>query len=138
MASRIFLDANILLDYFLKRSAFDQARLLFRYILDGRVSAYVSPSIVHLVGHWVAKYHGPQKAKEILLHLLDDVTVLEMNHDVTLLALRSSMADIEDALQYYTAMHHKAEVFISQDRQLKKSASPSLPVMTLDEFLKTL
>jgi hypothetical protein len=72
------------------------------------------------------------------LGLLDDVVVLEMNHDVTILALRSSMVDIEHALQYYTAMHHKAEVFISHDRQLKKSALPSLPVMGVDEFLRTL
>lgn len=45
------------------------------------------------------------------------------------------MTDIEDALQYYTALHHKIDYFISCDKQLKKAAIPSLPVYLPEEFL---
>jgi hypothetical protein len=48
------------------------------------------------------------------------------------------MTDIEDALQYYTALHHKLDVFISSDKQLQKSAISSLPVYTPEEFLKSI
>jgi predicted nucleic acid-binding protein len=46
------------------------------------------------------------------------------------------MTDIEDALQYYTAMHHKVDYFISLDKNLIKSAIPVLPILTPEEFLK--
>ncbi len=45
------------------------------------------------------------------------------------------MSDIEDALQYYTAMHHKLDYFISRDKGLKKAAIPVLPVCSPEEFI---
>lgn len=55
----------------------------------------------------------------------------DLNH-----AANSQMTDIEDALQYYTAMHHKMDYFISMDKNLIKSAMPNLPVYTPENFLK--
>jgi len=52
-----------------------------------------------------------------------------------LTALYSRMTDIEDALQYYTGLHHQIDCFISGDKLLKKSAIASFPVFTLEEFL---
>jgi hypothetical protein len=46
------------------------------------------------------------------------------------------MNDIEDALQYYTAMHHKIPYFISNDKKLKKESINTLPVYTSSEFVK--
>jgi hypothetical protein len=53
----------------------------------------------------------------------------------SLVALNSEIDDIEDALQYYTALKHQTEYFISADKKLKKSAIPQLPVYSADEFL---
>lgn len=49
--------------------------------------------------------------------------------------LNSRMIDIEDASQYYTALHHKMDVFIRGDKDLKKAAIPSLPVDSLGELI---
>jgi len=38
-------------------------------------------------------------------------------------------------LQYYTALTHEVDIFISSDKQLKKAAIPQLPVLTPVEFL---
>jgi hypothetical protein len=39
-------------------------------------------------------------------------------------------------LQYYTALHHRVEYFISRDKQLKKDAISILPIYDPEEFLK--
>lgn len=136
MAFRIFLDANILLDFTLKREAYPVARKILEQAVNGQVQAFITPSIVHIVGYWLTKAYGNTKAKELLLTLLADVTVIDIDHEITLAALHSKIKDIEDALQYYTAIHHKVDYFISRDKDLQKVSIPPLPVYTPDEFLK--
>ncbi len=136
MAFKIFLDANILLDFTLKREKFEISKQLIQCIIDGEFQAFVTPSIVHITGYWLSKSYGNNKAKKILLELLTDIQVIDCNHTVTINALNSAMADIEDALQYYTALHHKMDFFITRDKHLQQLAIPSLPVYSADEFLK--
>ncbi len=136
MASRIFIDANVILDFTLKRDNYRKARNLFTLILDQEISAYITPSILHIVGYWLTKAYNSAKAKDILLELLSDITVIDGSHEIMLAALHSRMTDIEDALQYYTALHHQMDCFISEDKMLKKMAIASLPVCSIDEFLE--
>jgi predicted nucleic acid-binding protein len=135
MASKVLIDANVLLDFTLKRDNYFQARQLFILITDRQLSAYITPSILHIAGYWLTKAYGAAKAKTILLELLSVVVVIDAPHDVVLTALHSRMTDIEDALQYYTGLHHQIDCFISGDKLLKKSAIASFPVFTLEEFL---
>lgn len=136
MAIKIFLDANILLDFTLKREAYPVARKIIEQAVSGQVQAFITPSIVHIVGYWLTKAYGNAKAKELLLTLLADVNVIDIDHEITLAALHSKIKDIEDALQYYTAIHHKVDYFISRDKDLQKVSIPTLPVYTPDQFLK--
>ena len=136
MASRVFLDANVLLDFTLKRASYEVSRRLISLIVDGQLQGYITPSIVHIIGYWLTKSYGSNKARELILLLLADIRVIDMNHEVTLNALHSKITDIEDALQYYTALHHKLDYFISMDKKLQKSSIPNLPVFTPEQFLK--
>jgi len=136
MAHKLFLDANILLDFTLKREAFPVSQKIIELVVNGKVQAFITPSIVHILGYWLTKAYGNSKAKELLLELLVDVKVVDISHYITLIALHSKIRDIEDALQYYTAIHHKFDYFISRDKSLLKDAIPSLPVCTPQEFLK--
>lgn len=136
MAFRIFLDANILLDFTLKKEAYPVARKIMEQAVNGQVQAFITPSIVHIVGYWLTKAYGNSKAKELLLTLLADINVIDIDHEITLAALHSKIKDIEDALQYYTAIHHKVDYFISRDKDLQKVSIPTLPVYTPDEFLE--
>lgn len=51
---------------------------------------------------------------------------------------KHSIDDIEDALQYYTALHFKLNIFISRDKKLKAAAFRQLPVYNISEFLELL
>ncbi len=136
MAFKVFLDANILLDFTLKREEYEQSRQIIELAVDGSIQAFITPSIVHILGYWLTKAYGNAKAKELLLTLMADMTVIDLPHEIVLNALHSKINDIEDALQYYTALHHRLDYFISRDKQLQKQSIPLLPVCTPRELLK--
>ncbi len=136
MASKIFIDANVLLDFFFKRTAYEESKQVIELAVSNKVQAFITPSVVHIVGHWLTKAYGAARAKELLLTLLADVQVIDIPHEIALFALHSKIEDIEDALQYYTAKHHKVNFFISLDKQLQKRSISTLPVYTPKEFLK--
>lgn len=136
MAFKVFLDANILLDLTLKRDNYEQAKRIVALAIDGDIQVFITPSVLHIVGYWLSKEYGNAKAKELLLTLLADITLIDLPHEIAVNALHSKIGDIEDALQYYTAMHHKLDYFISRDKQLQKQGIPALAVYTPEEFLK--
>ena len=136
MASKIFLDANILLDFTLQREAYDEAKKVLDLVIDRQAQAFTTSSVIHIASYYLAKFYGSKKTKDLLLGLLLDVTIIDLTHEMTVMALSSKFDDIEDSLQYYAAVHHKLDYFISRDRQLKKDSTPVLPVITPKEFLE--
>jgi predicted nucleic acid-binding protein len=136
MAFKILLDANLLLDFTLKRDSYAEAKEVIDLVIGHHVQAFTTASIIHITGHYLTKYYGHAKAKELLLNILLDVTIIDIPHEIAVAALSSRLNDIEDALQYYTAIHHKLDYFISRDKQLKKDSIPVLPVYTPKEFIE--
>ena len=78
------------------------------------------------------------ETKRLLLQLLMYVRVIDMAHESALSALQSEMKDIEDALQYYAALQHKLDYFITADKNFAKASVQALPIMTPKEFLNIL
>jgi len=137
MVFKVFLDANILLDLLLKRANYNNAKQVINLVVTGKVRAFVTPAIIHIAGYWLTKTYGSAKAKELLLTLLIDVRIIDIDHEITLLALHSKIDDIEDALQYYAALHNELDFFLSEDKTFQKAATPNLPVFSTEYFLKT-
>jgi predicted nucleic acid-binding protein len=135
MGLKIFLDANIILDFILKRDAYNLSLQIMKMVVQGKVQAFITPSIIQISGYWITKVHGQAKAKELLSTLLNDVRLIDIRHEVAQLALQSSIPEIEDALQYYTATQHQLDFFITLDKALIKYSSPVLPIIHPTEFL---
>lgn len=136
MAFKVLLDANVLLDFLLKREEYETAKKLLQLAVQGKLQAFVTPSILHIAAYWLTKAYGSSKAKELLLTLLSDVRVIDASHEMAVTAIHSKIGDIEDALQYYTALHHKMDYVISRDKALQRAALPSLPVVSPEEVLQ--
>ena len=137
MAFRVFLDAGILLDLTLKRDSYVAARRLMEWAVKGKIQAYVTPAVIQETGRRLKLTYGAARAKELLLALLAEVSVIESGHTVAVSALHSAMSDMDEALSYYTALHHKLDYFITRDKDLPTAAIPMLPVCTPEEFLKS-
>ncbi len=136
MASKLFLDANFLLDFTLQRTGYADAKEIVRLAINGDIQLFTTPAVLHITAYWLAKAYSVKKAKAIILSLMNEVRVIDCDHDTAMLAMNSMMEDIEDALQYYSALTRGADIFISSDKKLQKAAIPQLPVMTPREYLE--
>ena len=137
MASKLFLDANILLDITLQRQGFGQASAILDAGINGTIKLYTTPAVLHVAAYYTKRHYSEEQTKQIFSALLNDVTIIDCNHETALLAIHSGINDLEDALQYYTALTHRLHAFISSDKKLKKMALPVLPVYTAEEWLVT-
>lgn len=96
---------------------------------------YTTPAILHIVAYYTKQHLTTAQTKQFFLALLNDVTVIDCDHQTSIHAISSSIDDIEDALQYYTALKHHLDYFVSSDKKLKTAALPQLPVYTAAELL---
>jgi predicted nucleic acid-binding protein len=136
MSNKIYIDANVILDYCLDRKEKTNAKLILEEINKGNLRGFMSGSIIHILSYFLEKIYGVEKTKEIILAIVEDFEVIDMPKEIIIQALHSEMNDIEDALQYYVALHHKMDYFISNDQQLKSESINTLPVYSTGEFVK--
>jgi predicted nucleic acid-binding protein len=73
MAAKVFLDANVLLNFLLKRKQYDQSKKLIQIVESGAIRAYVTPPIIHINRYWLGKQYSKSTAKQILLELLSQI-----------------------------------------------------------------
>lgn len=135
MALSVFLDANILLDFTLKRAEYETAKRIITLAVNDRITAFVTPSVIQICGYWLAKAYGEEEARVILRQLLSTIVCIDTSHQIVLTALHSLVTDTEDAIQYYTALSHKIDFFISRDKKLQKLAINTLPIYSPEDFL---
>ncbi len=135
MAYKIFFDVNVVLDYTLQRSSFNEIEIIFNNIEAGYHRGYITSDTIHTLSYFLTKEYGQKKVQNLLLNLLSTVTVVDPPQAVINNALHANFNDIEDALQVYTALHHKMDFFLTSDKKLMKESSEVLPILTAGKFV---
>jgi predicted nucleic acid-binding protein len=130
----VLLDANICLDILLKRNP-GKAEKIIDLAESGILSLFVSTSIVHILAYWTTKNYGFEIARELLLHLLDNVEVLDLPHKETIHAIAMAKSDMEDSIQLKIALFHELDFIITNDVNFIKEASPIITILSLEAFL---
>lgn len=138
MAFKVFFDANVVLDFVLQREGYAQSKALIAAAEQRKIFAFTSPTIVQICSYWTVKAYGVAKAKEIMAAMLSFIQTIDTPHQQVLTAIHSSMTDIEDALLYYTAIHHHMDIIISRDSAFQQAALPSLPVVPPADLLQAI
>ncbi len=136
MGFKLFLDANVILDITLQRVGFDLSSTILSNGINGNIKLYTTPAVLHVAAYYTKRHYSETQTRQIFSALLNDVTIIDCNHDTAVMAVQSSINDLEDALQYFTAIAHKLDFFISSDKKLKKVAFPSLPIYNAKEWLE--
>jgi predicted nucleic acid-binding protein len=136
MAYKVFLDANVILEYFMKRKSLEDSRKIMIQLEDGAIKGFTSNSIVQTCGYILIKSYGNTVARNILLGMLKFITVIDCKHETVILALNSIIRDPEDAIQYYSAIQHHMDYYITFDQELITQSTPNLPIMAPKDFLK--
>lgn len=137
MAFKVLLDVNILLDFVLQRKDYEKAFTLIEWATIGKIQAFIAASALHTATYPIEKEFGSRQTKEILLTLIGDIRVIDIGQDITVSALHSQISNIQHALQYYTALHHRLDYVITRNQELIQSAIPVLPACTPEEFIKS-
>lgn len=135
MAYKIYFDVNVILDYTLQRSNFNDIEKIFNNIENGLQKGYITSATIHTVSYFLSKQYELKNVKEILLGLLSTLTVLDAPQEILHNALQANFNDIEDALQVYTALHFKMDFFLTSDKKLILSSSKVLPILSASTFV---
>ena len=133
---RLFLDTNIVVDLLDRREPFcrDAVRL-FSMAYNGQVQLVVSP-MTFATASFLLRKHGPEGVRNLLSNFRQLACVAATDECTVDDSLASQFQDIEDAMQYYTALHANAEAIIT--RNGKDFKASRLPVMTATEYLSTI
>jgi len=133
---RVFVDTDVVLDLLTKREPFFQsAILLFNLAEQKEIDAYISPVSISNLYYILRKISGNAAAVSAINTLRLILGIAPMDQRVVDIALASGFDDIEDALQYYTAVENNMEVVIT--RNVKDYKKRDIQVMTCDEYLES-
>lgn len=132
---RVFIDTNILLDLLLERQPWvNQASVLFsmadRKELDLLCCSLSFSTAIYLMNR--LKY----TRKEIITKLAivkSLCTVTTVDSSVIGRVLQSDFSDLEDGMQYYSALAANAEVIVTRNE--KDYILSNIPVLSPTEFL---
>jgi predicted nucleic acid-binding protein len=133
----VFVDANIVLEVLMRRSEYVASARILRAGEQGQMHLCISSSAIGFVAYWLRKEHGLAKTKEVLIGLLESLRIVDISHEYLIRALSSDFTDIEDAIQYYTALQHNIEFLITLDKKGFKQARDMTRVMTPRVFLRS-
>ncbi len=135
MASKIFLDTNIIVDLLMERNfELDAIHEIFNLSEKGIVDLYVSESIITTV------FYLFRKEKKIdtlsaLRELCKIINIIPISNDILYFPIEKYL-DKEDGLLYFLASKAKMNYFITRNVKDFIYLFPSLPVMSPTNFLK--
>lgn len=137
MRIRIFIDTNVMLDLLGERKPFYEPIAKIATLAEKEMlTMVVSPISFATTNYFLSKFENPNIAKEKLRKFKIISEVCSLDERTVEKGLNSSIKDFEDALQYFCATESNCKMIIT--RNGKDFRESLLPVMTADEFLKSI
>ena len=138
MLNNLFIDTDIVLDIVLEREEFfENSSNIFKLYEDGEVLLFTSPTIILNAQYTGQRLIAKEKCRSTINYLLNYFIILEANLNIIRRAYQSKFADIEDAVQYYTATQDdKINYFITRNIKDFRAGGSHLPVITPSQYLK--
>lgn len=132
----VFLDSDVLLDAALKRPNFAVAAMNIMDLADRKKLKAVTSSVSFVnVHYFIDKYERANKFN-LLKEIRSMLSITAIDETVIDSALKSERADFEDAVQYFAALNAGVDVIVT--RNIKDYKQAAIPVLTPEQFLKTL
>jgi predicted nucleic acid-binding protein len=133
---RVLVDTNVVLDVLLDRQPFAKdAAEIFALTEKSRIEGYLCSTTVTTIDYLLGQALPPAKAKEALRQLLDMFEIAPVNRPVLEQALRSGIADFEDAVLEQAARLILADAIAT--RNVKDFKNASVPILDPAELIST-
>jgi predicted nucleic acid-binding protein len=133
----LFIDSDVLLDMLLTRDPFYFYTQIL--LIEGEkkgIEISTSTLIIANINYILSKQIGQAAAKRKISDLVKAIRILPFESDIINKALASNIIDFEDAIQHYIAEKYNCEAIIT--RNTKDYKQSAIPVLTAEQFLKTL
>ena len=133
---RVFIDTNILVDLICKREKFiENAKKIFLYAYDQKITLAIS-ALSYINTLYIAKRYD-FKQEEIIkaLQIISQFSIITgFDEDTIKLALASDWKDMEDAVQYYSALTTGIDYIVTRNQ--KDFQNSNIPIVSPDEIIK--
>ncbi len=133
---RIFIDTDIVLDFFFDRVPFSEdAARIFSLCESQKIRGFVTPVICSNTYYILRQTANHQKVIEKLSQLMTIMEVVPMDKEVVMQALASGFRDFEDALQNFAAV--KSDIIeLILTRNVKDYSLSNIGALSPDNYLK--
>ncbi len=138
MRYKLFIDTNVYLDFLMHRGDdWKQAEDIFRLAEEGSVAVFTSASsLLNIMYVMQTCKLGRMDITEHANAILSYTKLINPDNVTFEIALTSAFKDLEDAVQYHTALEVKGiNYFITSNIRDYKNAVSLLPVITPGAFM---
>jgi predicted nucleic acid-binding protein len=133
----VFLDTDVAFDLISAREPyFDEAVPIMQMASQNKLSINISEACLSTLIYLSYDIYKLHRAKERLLHFVGVCNVLCGGKTEFFQSMESDFVDKEDGLQYYVALNHHCDYFISRNVRDYNHSVARLPVYTPTIFLK--
>lgn len=129
----VFLDTNVLLDFFLKREGVDYARHILSMGYEKSCILYVSSLAFSHIAYIMRKVAKGDALYDILGTLTEMVNIIAVDDEVIVNAIYLRANDFEDAIQYYSAKKMNVDCIVTNN--LKDFVYSDIEVFRPSDFL---
>lgn len=138
MAYKIFLDTNIIIDFFdSQRNDNQNAIDILKKINEGAVSGFVSESVITTTAYILSRTFKEKFDKESIFQLCEFITVLPCTSKTIINSRKPFKADFEDSILYEIALENNLDYFLTNDiKDFKKISNRSLPVVNYKQLFQ--
>ena len=134
---KIFLDTNVILDYYLNRFGADAVEKIFILANAGKLVLFASTLTFANFAYVIKREHSKEEFYAVLDEVEKHVYALPMDKEQLRNAIDQPCKDFEDMLQYQCALAGGCDVIITNNRKDFAEYS-KLPLFTATEYISNL
>jgi predicted nucleic acid-binding protein len=114
----ILLDTNIIIDVALERQPFfAESQSVLLMVEKKQIEGYVSASTIGDLYYIIRRYRGREWTREFLEWLVTFCKIATVDMTVIEIALAANFGDLEDAIQYSTAICNQIDIIVTRNPQ---------------------
>ena len=137
MASKIFIDSDVVIDFFTDRSPFaNPASEIFELNEQNIIQLYLSAASVNNIYYIVRRFLGHKDTLKVVEELTEMTEIVGTTKSEIMQALRNDFKNFEDSIQYSCAMTVEGiEAILT--RNTKDYSTSKIAVFTPETYIKT-
>ena len=130
----VFVDTDIALDLLSERVPYYQAAAkLFTLGDRGKIKIFTSAVSFNNINYLLTKQFNASESRRILSSFKVLVKILAVDGKIIDLALNSKFSDLEDAIQYFTAIENGIEILLTRNSKDYKQAR--IAILSADAYI---